>query len=64
MKTGRYRIVVADGTHEFQRLMLYREELLDKVFDDFRIYFIMFHCVSSLAAKLDTIAAVGSWNRI
>lgn len=40
---GRYNIVVADGTHEFQRLLMYSEDLIDNSLADFKIELVMFH---------------------
>lgn len=77
-ETGRYRIVAVEGTHKLQWFLLYRDEFLDYVLGDFRIYlsflttFLVISrstsscstCVFCRIAKIDTIAGIGNWNRI
>lgn len=38
-----YSIIIADGTHELQRLLMYLEDVLADVLGDLIIYVVMFH---------------------
>lgn len=62
-KTCRHSFQVADGTHDLQRLLIFREDLLNNCFSDLRFYLFVFDlrllpCSENLILSMELVDGV------